>query len=179
MQRSRLSIPAVLSAMLMAIFVCLWVRGQWVGDSVLYAATDRYYFLRSVDGRVDVGAIEKHLRREDSRFSVFELDRGFHVFVGWSFVGLSPLSYFGVGPEAFVLWSFSLAHWLLAAAFSIMPLMWSYKWWTRRRDHLRRHRRRRAIAASQRVTPCCPAGRRTYTSCPSATSCPTPPSPAC
>jgi len=135
MKRRIFTILLVTSLVLCVAMVVMWVRSHWVGDSILYAATDRYYFLRSVDGTVDLGAIEQHLMPEDSRFTVFDLGRGLHAFIGWSYDGLSPRAYFGVGPETNSLWRLSLSYWLLVIAFSVIPVTWLYRWWT----HWRRY----------------------------------------
>ena len=133
MRCSRLSILAALSAVLTVILLCLWARSCWVGDSILYAATDRYCFLKSVDGAIYVGIIKQRLIPVDTRFSVFDIDPGLHAFIGWSFRRLSPRAYFGVGPETNLLWTYSLSYWLLVIVFSVIPSMWLYNWWVRRR----------------------------------------------
>ncbi len=136
MRRDRLSIPAAASAsaILAVVLLSLWIRSGRVGDSILYAATDRYFVLKSVDGTVYFGVIEQHHQHSpDPRWIVFDLDPGFHAFFGWSFRGLSPQAYFGVGPETNPLWTLSLSYWLLVIASSVIPSVWLYRSWVRRR----------------------------------------------
>ena len=118
-----MSILAVVFVVTAAVLSVLWDRSGRVGDTFLYAAPDRYYFLKSVEGTISIGVIEQLPRAEDSRFSVFDIDRGLQAFIGWPYDDLSGRSYFGVGPETSPLWEYSLPYWLPVVALSIIPII--------------------------------------------------------